>query len=275
MVYNATGDAKIYFNTAWSDGLASADQRTDRLLIYGDVSGSTTVYIKSDSGDRNSVVNASNPSNTGGLALIQVSGKAQKDSFKLVNGYTTKNHLPYKYTLTAYGPESSHGKANIDQNLFDEKNENFWDFRLHKDFLDPYSTVEKLVPQTASYIVMPNALFHTGLTDIAKQNEFLASMRVSTIGKEEGIKNAFFLYTYENTATLSSKRSPLEYGYSANIRYASLQAGVALATLEGQNTTTHLGLGGTYGRLSFTPKDMEDAAKSTLDKWAVTTYGSV
>ncbi|WP_375702371.1 autotransporter outer membrane beta-barrel domain-containing protein, partial [Bartonella sp. AA89HNZF] len=97
-VYNATGDAKIYFNIAWSDGVASADQKTDRLLIHGDVSGSTTVYIKSDSGDENSVVNAADPSNIGGLSLIQVSGKAQEDSFKLVNGYTTRNRLPYKYT---------------------------------------------------------------------------------------------------------------------------------------------------------------------------------
>ncbi|WP_375660328.1 hypothetical protein, partial [Bartonella sp. CL74QHWL] len=26
-VYNATGDAKIYFNISWSDGVASADQK--------------------------------------------------------------------------------------------------------------------------------------------------------------------------------------------------------------------------------------------------------
>ncbi|WP_375636413.1 autotransporter outer membrane beta-barrel domain-containing protein [Bartonella sp. MR90HLJMH] len=276
-VYNATGDAKIYFNIAWSDGVASADQKTDRLLIHGDVSSNTTVYIKSDSGDKNSVVNAADPSNIGGLSLIQVSGKAQEDSFKLANGYTTRGHLPYKYTLTAYGPDSSHGQADIAQNLFDEKNENFWDFRLHKEILETGSGsgVDTLVPQTASYIVMPNALFHAGLTDIAKQDEFLANMRISTIGQEQGIKNAFFLYSYGNTATLSSKRGPLEYGYGADIRYAALQAGVTLAAIEGQNTTTHLGLGGTYGRLSFTPKDIEDAGKNTLDKWAITAYGSI
>ncbi|MBB5073253.1 hypothetical protein HNQ69_000357 [Bartonella callosciuri] len=44
-VYNATGDAKIYFNTEWSDGTAIADQKTDRLLIDGDVSGTTAVYV--------------------------------------------------------------------------------------------------------------------------------------------------------------------------------------------------------------------------------------
>ncbi len=120
-VYNATGDAKIYFNIAWSDGVASADQKTDKLLIHGDVSGSTTVYIKSDSGNNDSVVNAADPSNIGGLSLIQVSGKAEENSFKLANGYTTRDRLPYKYTLTAYGPESSHGQADIAQSLFDER----------------------------------------------------------------------------------------------------------------------------------------------------------
>nr|WP_273783631.1 autotransporter outer membrane beta-barrel domain-containing protein [Bartonella sp. AU15XJBT] len=278
-VYNASGNAEIHFNTAWSDGVASADQKTDRLLIHGDVSGFTTVYIDSDSGDKNSVVNASDPSNTGGISLIQVSGKADENSFKLAHGYITRGGSPYKYTLTAYGPESSHGQADIAQSLFDEKNENFWDFRLHREILETGSgsnpSVISVVPQTASYIVMPNALFHAGLTDIAKQDQFLATMRMSIIGQEQGIKNAFFLYTYGNTATLSSKRGPLEYGYGANIRYAALQAGVVLAAIEGQNTITHLGLGGTYGRLSFTPKDMQDAGKNTLDKWALTAYGSI
>ncbi|WP_425523232.1 autotransporter outer membrane beta-barrel domain-containing protein [Bartonella taylorii] len=277
-VYNASGDAKIYFNTTWSDGDASADQKTDRLLIHGNVSGSTTVYIASDLGDKNSVVNASAPSNTGGLSLIQVSGEAKEDSFKLAKGYTTIGGEPYKYTLTGYGPTSSHGNADIAQNLFDEKNENFWDFRLHKAFLDTGSgsgLVPALVPQTASYLVMPNALFTTGLTDMAKQNALLANIRTSVLGGEEKKQTGFFLYTYGSTGTLSSERGPLKYGYGADIRYAALQAGVTLAAIEQQNITTRFGLVGTYGQMSFTPKDMQDAGKSTLDKWSLTAYGSI
>ncbi|WP_273757148.1 right-handed parallel beta-helix repeat-containing protein, partial [Bartonella sp. MM73XJBT] len=194
VVYNATGDAKIYFNTKWTDGTPIEEQKTDHLLIHGDVSGSTTVYIQSDSGDKNSVINASDPSNSGGLSLIQVSGKAEEDSFKLTNGYTTRGGSPYKYTLTGYGPESSHGIANVEQSLFDEKNENFWDFRLHKEFLDSHSTVEAPVGQMASYLVMPNALFYTGLTDMAKQNALLDNMRTSVVAKEQEKQSGFFLY---------------------------------------------------------------------------------
>ncbi|WP_375703764.1 autotransporter outer membrane beta-barrel domain-containing protein [Bartonella sp. AD13SXNS] len=284
-VYNATGDAKIYFNTAWSDGAAINNQKTDRLLIHGDVSGNTSVYVTGRLEENNIEANTSAAANVRGLSLIQVSGKAEENSFKLVNGYTTRGGLPDMYTLRAYGPDSSQGKADIAQNLFDEKNENFWDFRLQPELLDSNSgsnpdpetniPTVALVPQTASYLVMPNALFYSGLTDMAKQNALLANIRTSVLGKEEEKQTGFFLYTYGNTGTLSSKRGPLKYGYGADIRYAALQAGVAFTALEGQNTTTHFGLVGTYGRLSFTPKDMDDVSKSTLDKWSLTAYGSV
>ncbi|WP_375647845.1 autotransporter outer membrane beta-barrel domain-containing protein [Bartonella sp. AA56HLJMS] len=274
-VYNAFGEAEIHFNAIWSDGVAIDAQKTDRLLIHGDVAGTTTVYVKSVSGDKESVENASTPSNIGGLSLIQVSGEAKEDSFKLKNGYTTIGGTPYKYTLTAYGPVSSYGKANANQNLFDEKDKDFWDFRLQPEFFDTDSKVRAVVPQMASYLVMPNALFYTGLADMAKQNALLANMRTTVLGEQKNLKNSFFLSTYGGTGTLSSKRGPLKYGYGADIRYAAIQGGVALTTLEGHSTTTHLGLLGTYGQLSFTPKEMQDASKSTLDKWSLTAYGSV
>ncbi|MBB5073255.1 hypothetical protein HNQ69_000359 [Bartonella callosciuri] len=121
------------------------------------------------------------------------------------------------------------------------------------------------VPQTASYLVMPNALFYTGLTDIAKQNVLLANMRTSVLGKEEEKQTSFFLYTYGSIGTLSSKRSPLEYGYGADICYAALQGGVTLVASEGQSAITGFGLLGTYRKLSFIPKDRVDARKSTVD----------
>ncbi|WP_254492295.1 autotransporter outer membrane beta-barrel domain-containing protein [Bartonella sp. B1099] len=274
-VYNATGDAKIYFNTKWTDGTPITEQETDHLLIHGDVSGSTTVYIQSDLGDKESVINASDPSNIGGLSLIQVSGKADENSFKLAHGYITKGGAPYKYTLTGYGPESSYGQANIEQSLFDEKNENFWDFRLHKEFL-PDSKVEAPVAQMASYLVMPNALFYSGLTDMAEQNALLANIRTAVIDKGQEKQNGFFLHTYGSTGTFSSESAPRQYGYSgADLRYAALQGGVNFATLEGHNTTTRFGLLGTYGQLSFTPKNMRDAGKNTVDKWSLTAYGTI
>uniref|UniRef100_UPI0035D0540B autotransporter outer membrane beta-barrel domain-containing protein n=1 Tax=Bartonella sp. AA16NXGY TaxID=3243428 RepID=UPI0035D0540B len=215
-VYNASGDAKIYFNAQWSDGAPIADQKTDRLLINGNVSGNTSVYVSGRVEKNSSQANTSAAANVRGLSLIQVSGKATENSFKLVNGYTTRNGLPDMYTLRAYGPDSSQGKADIAQNLFDEKNENFWDFRLQPELLDsnsgsnpdPETNIPTVapVPQTASYLVMPNALFYSGLTDMAKQNALLANIRTSVLRKEEEKQTGFFLYTYGNTGTLSSER---------------------------------------------------------------------
>ncbi|EJF86701.1 autotransporter outer membrane beta-barrel domain-containing protein, partial [Candidatus Bartonella washoeensis] len=81
--------------------------------------------------------------------------------------------------------------------------------------------------------------------------------------------------THGNKVTLSSNRNPLQYGYGADVQYTAVQAGVTLAALEDQNITANFGLLGTYGKLAFTPKDMEGADKSTLDKWLLSAYGSV
>ncbi|GAA5097658.1 hypothetical protein GCM10023260_07710 [Bartonella acomydis] len=323
-VYNATGDARIYFNTEWSNGLEKEQQKTDRLLIHGNVSGTTTIYFNNLSNNGELESEDSLNLNTRGLSLIQVSGEANETSFKLANGYVTMAGLPYKYTLNAYGPTSSRGKAESTQSLLGSvsqeseentlkdytsyvingnalegvsrneedkpasngrevesaqnhlsQNENFWDFRLHKELLGSDSTVEALVPQMASYLVLPRALFYSGLTDMAKQNALLANIRTSVVKKGQEKQDGFFLYTYGSTGTLSSARGPLEYSYGARLRYAALQGGVNITASEGQNTTTHFGLVGTYGQISFTPKDMQDAGKSTVDKWSLTAYGTV
>ncbi|WP_273718843.1 MULTISPECIES: autotransporter outer membrane beta-barrel domain-containing protein [Bartonella] len=288
-VYNATGDAQISFNTWWSDGKPITEQKTDQLLINGNVSGNTNVLVNLK-GNTTHKKTSDVEKNVRGLSLIQVSGTAEEGSFKLAHGYTTINGSPDKYMLRAYGPNSSQGKADIKQNLFDEKDENFWDFRLQPEFLNsntesgsnpgsgsnPEANVHAPVAQMASYLVMPNALFYSGLTDMAQQNALLANLRTSVLAKGQEKQSSFFLHTYGSTGTLSSESAPRQYGYSgADLRYAALQGGVNFATQEGHNTTTHLGLLGTYGQLSFTAKDMQDAGKNTINKWSLTAYGTI
>nr|WP_244596030.1 autotransporter outer membrane beta-barrel domain-containing protein [Bartonella doshiae] len=203
---------------------------------------------------------------------MQVSGKATEDSFKLANGYITRDGSPYKYTLTAYGPTSSYGVANETQNLFEEKNENFWDFRLHKAFLDTNPNIPDVLPQVASYLALPNALFYAGFIDMAKQSASLANARTAAMGIQDNDKiKGFFLSSYGSIATLSSQ----QYAYNTNIRYAATQAGLTASAQDGQNTTIYWGLTGTYAQLSLSPKDIEDSEKSTLNKWSVTAYSGI
>ncbi|ENN89900.1 autotransporter outer membrane beta-barrel domain-containing protein [Bartonella bovis] len=269
-VYNAKGNARLYLNT---DG-----QRADHLVIKGNVSGSTTVHVNID-GDiidvTNSPLLSDLPSlNERGVSLIQVFGEAAESSFKLANGYIIINDTPYKYVLNAYGPTSRSGLASRRQKLHKSDNNAFWDFRLQNQYL-ANSNVKALVPQMANYLVMPNALFSAGFTDIENQNALLTSIRAMPWEMENYKKNSFFLSSYGNKATLSSNRTALEYGYGANIGYAALQTGVALAALENQNVSSYFGLLGTYGKLSFTPQNMADVKKTTFDKWLFTVYSSI
>uniref|UniRef100_UPI0035D0064A autotransporter outer membrane beta-barrel domain-containing protein n=2 Tax=Bartonella TaxID=773 RepID=UPI0035D0064A len=260
-VYNASGDAKISFNIGSVESSDITDQKNDRLLIQGDVLGTTTVYVMSDVKDSNNITEAFRPSsNTSGFSLIQISGNADENSFKLANSYIQATGSPYKYRLTAYGPTSSYGAANKTQNLLGE-NDNFWDFRLQK----------LILPQVASYLAIPNALFYAGFIDMAQQSTLLADLRTTDFGKEEDKKKkGFFLSSYGSIATLSS-----QYDYETNIRYAATQAGFTASAQKGQNTTLYWGLTGTYGQLSLTPKDIEDADKSTLNKWSATAYSGI
>ncbi|WP_158078247.1 autotransporter outer membrane beta-barrel domain-containing protein [Bartonella sp. WD12.1] len=286
-VYNAKGNAKLYLNAEWSDGKEIKDQKADHLLIKGDVSGSTTVYVNT----QGSATEAAGfvPSNERGISLIQVSGKAEENSFKLANGYTTVSGSPYRYTLNAYGPESSKGSTSANQMLIEKdpvaddesvrndgaKGNDFWDFRLQNQYL-ANSNVKALVPQMANYLVMPSVLFSTGFTDIENQNALLTDIRIAMPWEMQNEKkNPFFLSSYGSKTTLSSNRTALEYGYGADIGYAAIQTGVALAPLEWQNTSLHFGLLGTYGKLSFTPQNMADVDKTALEKWGVTAYSSV
>ncbi|PIT70112.1 autotransporter outer membrane beta-barrel domain-containing protein [Bartonella tribocorum] len=322
--YNATGNANIYFNIEWSDGLEKEQQKADRLLVHGDVSGTTTIHVKNLSKSENSQAENSVSLNARGLSLIQVSGKADEDSFKLAHGYTTMNGLPYKYTLNAYGPTSNRGKADsaqshlgdvsqeseentlkdytsyvingnalegVSQNAKDEsasnrreaasvhshldKNENFWDFRLQNATLDSEGEIRALVPQVASYLVLPNALFSAGFADVNNQNTLVNNMRATAFETKDNKNKGISLSTYGNRMTLSSSRTSLQYGYGADVYYSALQAGVTLAALEDQNMTTNFGLLGSYGNLIFTPKDMEGADRSTLNKWSLAGYSNL
>ncbi|WP_455478055.1 autotransporter outer membrane beta-barrel domain-containing protein [Bartonella sp. B10] len=276
-VYSAAGKAEIHLNSKWSSNSPVNKQKTDRVIIAGNVSGTTMVHINLHDKDKK-IANSdsvwgknmvSTPVETHGVSVIQVSGKADKNSFKLMNKYLTMNGLPYKYVLTAYAP----GKSDANQNLFGSNSRDFWDFRLQNAYIDGDKKIRALLPQVANYLVMPSALFSSGISDVTHQNVMIDNMRSTMFGSENDENTRIFLSAYGEEITLSSDRNRLQYGYDADVNYAAVQAGTVLAAMEEKDITAHLGLLGTYGKLTFTPKDMEDSEKTELDKWSVTAYG--
>ncbi|WP_455476366.1 autotransporter outer membrane beta-barrel domain-containing protein [Bartonella sp. B17] len=140
VVYTAQGDARLYLNTYLNEGGDLVNQNTDRLLIHGDVSGQTTVYVQGVLGHSKGAVTGQGSSK--GISLIQVSGKAEEDSFQLGGGYVSLGDSPYQYRLVAYGPNSTLGPANTDlyadQRLI-QGSAPFWDFRLESKVVYPTS----------------------------------------------------------------------------------------------------------------------------------------
>ncbi|WP_273788239.1 autotransporter family protein [Bartonella grahamii] len=303
VVYKAQGNAHLYLNTYLNEGGSVENQRTDRVLIHGDVSGKTTVHVQSVSGSPGGATGSGG--NDQGISIIQVFGAAEKDSFKLNGDYVTLDNLPYQYRLRAYGPKSELGEGNSSQKLVLSRRREFWDFRLENlsvksadsqpttllpssevKSVVPSSEVESVshsgravrsvVPQVPTYLLLPNSLFHVGLIDISNQNKQLETARTNLGGMLEIRENpASFLRGYGGSYRYVSDLSALEYGYGGDLGYYALETGVLLQTVENVDSTISFGVMGSYGKLSLQPQDVAQSQKSTFDKWTATVYGSM
>jgi len=144
-VYHAGAGAHITLNT-WLNSGGVGNQKTDRLLINGDVTGSTTVHINPIAHSPGGSTHFGTPMAFDGISIIQASGKAEVDSFALAGGYVA--YGPFKYVLYAYGPEDTAtpasvtkygGLAHVSERLVDVEAQNWdhWDWRLQAENLTP------------------------------------------------------------------------------------------------------------------------------------------
>ncbi|WP_273782708.1 autotransporter outer membrane beta-barrel domain-containing protein [Bartonella sp. ML69XJBT] len=299
-VYRAQDGAHIYINTFLDGGGDINKQKTDRILIYGDVSGKTMVHVHGVSGSPGGPTGSGG--NDQGISIIQVSGKANQNSFQLEGGYVALDNSPYQYKLYSYGPQSNLGKANPAQRLVKGSGE-FWDYRLETGYMTPEPEppapspepgpsptpppgpepkphpkpgVKAVVPQVPTYLLLPNALFHTGLMNITHTNKWLEPLRIVSGGMLERRENpAFFVRGYGGNHRYRSNLSRLEYGYGGELDYNAIDAGVLLQTFENRYGASSFGVIGSYQRLSLQPLDVEQSRKSTFDRWAATAYGGM
>ncbi|MBX4335193.1 autotransporter outer membrane beta-barrel domain-containing protein [Bartonella raoultii] len=131
-VYQAKDGAQLYLNSYLDKGGTLQEQKTDRLLINGDVLGETMVHVYSAPGSPGALTGEGG--NNQGISIIQAYGTAKEDSFKLSGGYVTPYGSPYQYHLVAYGPSSSSGPADPAQKVLKDA-QTFWDFRLESKFV--------------------------------------------------------------------------------------------------------------------------------------------
>ncbi|WP_273754292.1 autotransporter outer membrane beta-barrel domain-containing protein [Bartonella sp. MM73XJBT.G] len=281
-VYSAQDSADIYLNTYLRrDGLLD-NKKTDRLLIHGDVSGKTTVYVQFIAENQGEIATGENVHS---VSLIQVSGKAAEDSFQLNRAYIALEGLPYQYYLNGYGPASSFGQAQASQRLVEGKGD-FWDFRLESKYIQPALgmsviphselKIREVVPQVPTYLLLQNALFHVGMMGISNQQKQLQAMR-SISGKLLKVKDNFSLsvHAYGGSYRYVSDLSLIEYGYDGNVDYNAIETDILLKTIERAYSTISFGIMGAYGKLSLQPRNVEQSQKSPFNKWTFTAYGSM
>ncbi|GAA5103204.1 hypothetical protein GCM10023260_16060 [Bartonella acomydis] len=278
-VYNAQENAHIYLNTHLNVDGSLNNQKTDRLLIHGNVSGKTTVHVQFIAANQGEAVGDENSKS---ISLIQVSGKAAEDSFQLSSSYIALEGLPYQYYLHAYGPDSSLGNAKTSQRLV-KGDEAFWDFRLESKYIQAVSDishfeqkVRDVVPQIPTYLLFPNALFQAGMIDINSQNKQLKIMH-SASGRLLKINRTpmLFVHGYGGSYHYVSDLSPLEYGYGGAFDYNVLEAGILLNKIEKVSHTASFGVMGTYGKISLHPRNVEQSQKSIFHKQSITAYGNM
>ncbi|PIT69281.1 autotransporter outer membrane beta-barrel domain-containing protein [Bartonella tribocorum] len=296
-VYKAKDGAHIHLNTYLNEGGDLDHQKTDRVLIHGDVSGKTMLHVRAVAGSPGGYTGRGR--NDQGLSVVQVSGQAEQDSFQLEGGYVALNKLPYQYKLYGYGPQSNLGKANEKQRLVEGSGE-FWDFRLESRSIDsdtkpkpdldpmpspepapepsppPKPEVKVVVPQVPTYLLLPNALFHIGLMNVSNQNKRLEALRIASGGSLESRENPlFFVRGYGGNHRYTSNLSALEYGYGGELGYNAIEAGVLLKAIENMYGSSSFGIIGAYEKFSLQPLNVEQSQKSTFDKWSVAAYGGM
>ncbi len=132
-VYSAKGNSRIKLSAFLNDDGSFDTQKTDRVLIYGDVEGTTLIEMQDFPRISEKKIKDGKDQS---VSLIQVSGKATEDSFKLMDRYATINGFPYQYRLRGYGLGSSYGQADPKNRLVAGEGD-FWDFRLVGIYINP------------------------------------------------------------------------------------------------------------------------------------------
>ena len=191
--------------------LAGTGSPADKLLITGNVSGTTTVKVTNVGGTGA----ATGTGNTDGISIIQVAGTSSANAFQLAGGYVAAG--PYKYALNVFDPASS-AAGQADPLLGGGA---FYDYRL-QSLLDA-SGNPVTVPQIAAYQGMSTGAVRYGTSLLDSVHKRLGELRRSesaSIGNGTDQNSQFFMRAQGSSSDVSGNRSA---GYDQDIWFT--QAG--------------------------------------------------
>ncbi len=264
--YTASGNARLLLNTRLNEGGTQLNQYTDRLVVNGNVTGTTMVSVNNVSGT-GALTSADGTNHAAeGISLVQVGGTASADSFRLAGDYVVVDGT-YQYRMYAYGPGSSNGAADVSQNLTTNSSGTQWDYRLQAALMPPPEPDPQpgpqpkpqptprpvLAPEVPAFLSIGNALFNAGMQNIDNLHRRLGEVRDDRrLGRDTGVGEAF-MRGFGGTSTYHSNRSMYDYGYDADIDYAGVQLGGNVFSYRSNTATVRVGLAATLGELRVTP----------------------
>jgi len=252
-VYNAFSNARIDMNTFFDAGGALANQTTDRLVINGDVLGTTLLTVNALPGSPGALTG---DTANDGISIVQVYGNASASSFALAGGYVPVG--VYEYKLYAFDP----GQSDASQRDATGTGGSFWDFRLQSG--GSGGAPKTLLAQAPRYLSAPNAIFQARLLDIGTLHRRMGA----TLPAESGQRD-FFLRTYGGDYTYHSQRSARQYGYDADTRYHAVQGGGNVYGVNNAESSWRFGIAGSTGDLSFQPRRVAGSHKTRMEVWSV------
>ncbi|MDR0807105.1 MAG: autotransporter outer membrane beta-barrel domain-containing protein [Enterobacteriaceae bacterium] len=120
----------VSLNVHLNEGGVLSNQITDRLLVKGNVSGTTYLKLYTSGSGANTDLNQDGKYDSNeGISLVQVAGVSSANSFALAGGYTTIGAAPWSYTLQAYQ------QGNAGQRVVSGSGD-YWDYRLQNLYID-------------------------------------------------------------------------------------------------------------------------------------------
>lgn len=254
---NSIGTLVINGNYAGNGGtieiegqLGGTGSPADRLLIIGNVSGTTTVRFTNVGGTGS----ATGSGNTDGISIIQVAGTSSASAFQLAGGYVAAG--PYKYTLNVFDPASS-AASEADPLLGAGA---FYDYRL-QSLLDA-SGNPVTVPQISAYQGMSTGAVRYGASLLDSVHKRLGELRrseLSSIGNGTDQNSQFFLRAQGSSSDVSGHRSA---GYDQDIWFT--QAGGNLFGKDMEDGAT-LRIGGAFSYGESKLNVDNSSAKVNLD----------
>jgi outer membrane autotransporter protein len=256
---NADNDGSVTLRTRLDVGGAVSRQLTDRLLVAGDVTGSTPLHIVNLGGAGADTSPLTREPHAGdGISVVQVGGMADATSFHLAGGYVAAG--PWQYGLVAYAP----GSSDAEQRLVEGEGNDHWDYRLQSNRTDASGARvdreagarPRLVPQAPAYLVLAHALFGYG------QASMDAWRPVDTAAARDP---AWRVRSFGGQATYRSSLPFQRYAIDYLRSDRGLQvAGDMLAWSAGA-TTMRAGFGFSTGSTRIAPRKVDGVSRAKAD----------